>query len=99
MGKQTFILTLVPEPKVDCYFPRVEAERMANIICEAIEHKSCSFIGPVPFTITVARIDESADAAGVVHEYLEKNETPQVLEEQIQALLLSGDHEPENWSE
>jgi hypothetical protein len=71
MAKQTFILTLVAPPAFDCYFPRVEAERMANIIRDAIQHKSCSFIGPVPFTIVVERTDDAAEVAGEMPEYVE----------------------------
>ena len=92
MAKQTFILTLAAPPAFDCYFPRVEAERMANIIRDAIQYKSCSFIGPVPFTITVARIDESAEATGEMPQYVEERKSPHVLVEHDQALLVSGNH-------
>ena len=69
MLKQTFVVTLeIPSP-FDRYFPRVEAERMANIIRDGVEAKSVSFMGPTPFGIRVERIDEAASASGQMKEY------------------------------
>jgi len=69
MEKQLFVVTLEVPPAFGRYFPRVEAERMANIIRDAVRAKSCSFLGPVPFKITVERADEVASANGEMREY------------------------------
>jgi len=69
MEKQLFVVTLEVCPALRCYFPKVEAERMANIIRDAVRAKSCSFIGPVPFKITVEQADEVASASGEMREY------------------------------
>ena len=68
-------------PAFSCYFPKVEAERMANIIRDAVRAKSCSFMGPVPFKITVQRADETASASGEMREYVpgEFDEVPEEL--------------------
>lgn len=58
----------VPSP-VDRHFPRVEAERMANIIREGIEAKSVSLMGPVQFTLRVEQTDEGASVLGQMREY------------------------------
>jgi hypothetical protein len=42
---------------------------MANIIRDAVRAKSCSFVGPVPFKITVEQADEVASARGEMREY------------------------------
>lgn len=70
MRKQMFIVTLEVPSAFDCYFPRLEAERMANIIRDGVRGKSCSFIGPVPFKVSVARVDEAALASGKMREYI-----------------------------
>ena len=69
MQKQTFVVTLEIIPPFDQYSPRIEAERMANIIRHGVETKSCSFVGAVPFRITVARVGEIATARGKMQEY------------------------------
>ena len=69
MERQVLIVTLEVPPIVSQSFPRVEAERMANIIRDAVQAKSCSFMGPVPFKITVERVDEAASAFGEMREY------------------------------
>jgi hypothetical protein len=69
MKKQTFVVTLGIVPPFDQCFPRVEAERLAKIIRDAVEARSCSFIGSVPFSISVERVDEAALASGEVPEY------------------------------
>lgn len=80
MRKQMFIVTLEVPSAFDCYFPRLEAERMANIIRDGVRGKSCSFIGPVPFKVSVARVDEAASASGKMREYMPE-EFEQVSEE------------------
>jgi len=70
MQKQTFVVTLEVFPPFDGQFPRVEAGRMAGIIRDGIEAKSCSFIGAIPFNISVERVDEEATAAGQIQEDL-----------------------------
>jgi len=69
MKKQTFVVTLEILPPFDQCFPRIEAERLANIIRDGLEAKSCSFIGSIPFRISVERTDEAALASGKVREY------------------------------
>ena len=69
MQKQRFIVTLEILPPFDQCFPRIEAERMANIIRDSVEAQSCSFIGSVPFKIGVERTDEVALASGRMREY------------------------------
>ena len=59
MMKQTFVVTLEIPSHFDRYLPRVEAERMANIIRDGIEAKSVSFIGPTLFTIRVEQAEEA----------------------------------------
>ena len=78
MERQLFVVTLeVPPAFGGCFpIPRVEAERMANIIRDAVRAKSCSFMGPVPFKITVERVDEAASATGEMREY-----TPEEFDE------------------
>ena len=69
MEKQLFVVTLeVPLPFSN-RFPKVDAERMATIIRDAVQDKSCSFTGPVPFTITVERADAAALSRGEMREY------------------------------
>lgn len=87
MQKQMYVVTLEVGPDFDCYFPRVEAERMANIIRDAVRAKSCSFLGPVPFTITVARTDEVASASGEMREYV-PGEFDEVPEESVAGLTI-----------
>lgn len=81
MEKQLFVVTLEVPPAFSHYFPRVEAERMANIIRDAVRAKSCSFLGPVPFKITVERADETASASGEMRQYApeEFDEVPEEL--------------------
>ncbi len=79
MGRQLFVVTLEVPPAVSHCFPRVEAERMANIIRDAVQAKSCSFMGPVPFKITVERVDEAASASGEMREY-RAEEFPEIEE-------------------
>ncbi len=79
MERQLFVVTLEVPPAVSRCFPRVEAERMANIIREAVQAKSCSFMGPVPFKITVERVDEAASASGEMREY-RAEEFPEIEE-------------------
>ena len=81
MWRQMFVVTLEVPSAFDHYFPRIEAERMANIIRDAVRTKSCSFIGSVPFKITVARSDEVASAVGQTREYApgEFDEVPEEL--------------------
>jgi hypothetical protein len=69
MKKQTFVLTLEILAPFDQCFPRMEAERLANIIRDGVEAKSCSFVGSIPFRISVERTDEAALASGKVQEY------------------------------
>jgi hypothetical protein len=69
MEKQLFVVTLEVPPAFGHFFPRIEAERMANIIRDAVRAKSCSFVGPVPFKITVEQADEVASASGEMREY------------------------------
>jgi hypothetical protein len=69
MERQLFVVTLEVAPAFSRCFPKVEAERMANIIRDAVRAKSCSFIGPVPFKITVERVGEAASASGEMREY------------------------------
>ena len=71
MEKQTYVVTLEVPPDSGRYFPRVEAERMANIIRDAVRAKSCSFMGSVPFKVTVQRTDETASAGGEMRQYSE----------------------------
>jgi len=79
MLKQRFIVTLeIPSP-FDRYFPRVEAERMANIIRDGVEAKSVSFTGVTPFRIRVERTDEAASASGQMREY-SPEEFPEIEE-------------------
>ena len=49
MRKQMFIVTPEVLSAADCYFPRLEVERIAGIIRDGVGGKSRSFIGPVPF--------------------------------------------------
>ncbi len=81
MEKQTYVVTLEVSPAFGLHFPKVEAERMANIIRDAVRAKSCSFMGPVPFKITVQRVDETASASGEMREYVsgEFDEVPEEL--------------------
>lgn len=81
MEKQTYVVTLEVCPALSSYFPKVEAGRMADIIRDAVRAKSCSFIGPVPFKITVAKADEVASASGEMQEYVpeEFDEVPEGL--------------------
>lgn len=69
MRKQTFVVTLDVLAPFDRSFPRIEAERLAKIIRDGVEAKSCSFIGSIPFRISVERTDEAALASGKVREY------------------------------
>jgi len=87
MRKQMFIVTLEVLSSFDRYFPRLEAERMANIIRDGVRAKSCSFIGPVPFKVTVARIDETASASGETREYMPE-EFDEVSEESAANLTI-----------
>lgn len=80
MRKQTFVVTLETPPPFDQFFPQVEAERMATIIRDGFEAKTCSFMGPVPFGITVERVGETASASGQMREY-----SPQEFEEAEEA--------------
>ncbi len=81
MLKQTFTVTLeIPAP-FDQRFPRVEAERMANAIRDGVRAKSCSFAGPVPFTIRCEQDGEVALASGQMREY-----SPELFEESEQAI-------------
>lgn len=86
MSKQTFVVTLEVLPPFDRYFPKVEAERVAVILCEGVEAKSCSFLGEVPFTVYVERTEDTASASGKMREY-----TPEDFKE-VEALQehLSG---------
>lgn len=69
MKKQSYIVTLeVPAP-YDRRFPKIEVERMATIIRGGIMAKSCSFVGPVPFTIRCELAGDSATALGHLKEY------------------------------
>ena len=66
MPKLMFVVTLeIPTP-FDQSLPKVEAERMANIIRDSVEAKSVSFMGPIPFTLRVERTDEAASTSGQV---------------------------------
>jgi len=90
MEKQLFVVTLEAAPAFGRCFPKVEAERMANIIRDAVRAKSCSFIGPVPFKITVERVSEVASASGEMREYApeEFSELPEELT--VSSLLEPG---------
>jgi len=85
MGKQMFVVTLEVLSAFDRYFPRLEAERMANIIRDGVRAKSCSFIGPVPFKVTVAEIGGTASASGETREYI-PGEFDEVSEESAASL-------------
>jgi hypothetical protein len=91
MLRQTFVVTLeIPSP-LDRYFPRVEAERMANIIRDGVEAKSVSFLGSTPFKIRVKRTDEAASASGQMREYSPEEfeaaeEAPQELVKTLKAV-------------
>ena len=63
------MVTLDIVPAFDQCFPRIEAERLARIIRDGVEARSCSFIGSIPFRISVERTDEAALASGKVREY------------------------------
>lgn len=69
MRKQTFVVTLEALPPFDRYFPKVEAERLAAILCQGVEAKSCSFLGEVPFRVYVERTEDMASASGTMREY------------------------------
>jgi len=90
MERQLFVVTLEVVPAFGGCFPRVEAERMANIIRDAVRAKSCSFMGPVPFKITVERVDEVASAIGEMREY-----TPEEFDEVPEGLAVSSPLKPE----
>jgi hypothetical protein len=81
MERQLFVVALEVPPAFGRYFPRVEAERMAVIIRDGVRAKSCSFMGPVPFKITIERADEVASANGEMHEYVpgDFDESPEEL--------------------
>ena len=64
MLKQRFVVTLeIPTP-FDRYWPKLEAERIANIIRDGVKAKSGSFMGSIPFTLRVERTDEGASTYG-----------------------------------
>jgi len=66
MLKQTFVVTLeIPTP-FDRYLPKVEVERIANIIRDGVKAKSASFMGSIPFTLRVERTDEEALKCGQI---------------------------------
>ncbi len=69
MERQLFVVTLEVPSVVSHSFPRVEDERMADIIRDAVPAKSCSFMSLVPFKITVERVDEATSASGEMREY------------------------------
>lgn len=69
MKKQTLVVTLGILPTLDQCFPRIEAERLAKIIRDGVEARSCSFIGLIPSRISVERVDEVALASDEVPEY------------------------------
>jgi hypothetical protein len=48
MKKQTFVVTLDILSSFNQCSPRIEAERLANIIRDGVEAKSCSFMGSIP---------------------------------------------------
>ena len=66
MEKQRYVVTLEVSPGLDRFSPEVEAQRMANIIRDAVQTRSWSFKGLVPFKVTVANGDEVASASGKV---------------------------------
>jgi len=78
MKKQVYVVTLEVPPPFDRYFPEVEAERMADAIRDGVQAKSCSFMGPVLFKVTVAKADGVASANGEVPRYVpgESDEAP-----------------------
>jgi hypothetical protein len=90
MERQVYVVTLEVAPAFSRCFPKVEAERMANIIRDAVRAKSCSFIGPVPFKITVQPVGEAALASGEMREY-----TPEEFGELPEELTVSSASEPE----
>jgi hypothetical protein len=69
MERQLFVVTLEVPSVVSHSFPRVEDERMADIIRDAVQAKSCSFMSLVPFKITVERMDEATSVSGEMREY------------------------------
>ena len=69
MLKQTFVVALEIPCPFDRYFPRVEAQWMANMVRDGIEAKSVSFTGAVPFKIVVERVGEVSTASGQMREY------------------------------
>lgn len=77
---QTFLVILEVPADFDRYFPKVEAWRMADIIRDGFAAKSCSFLGPVPFTISCQRVEEPAWARGRMLEY-----SPEAFEEPEEA--------------
>jgi hypothetical protein len=80
-----FVVTLEVLSAFDRYFPRLEAERMANIIRDGVRAKSCSFIGLVPFKVTVAQIGETDSASGETRKYIPE-ECDEVSEESAASL-------------
>jgi len=88
MQKQTFVVTLEVPSDFEGHFPRIEAKRMADIIRDGVEAKSCSFVGVIPFKISVERVDEEATVAGQIREELieELEETEEALQTSIKAL-------------
>lgn len=90
--KQTFIVTLEVDGSIE-HFPRVEAERMANIIRDGVAAKSCSFLGPVSFDIICQRGDESATASGEMRQY-----SPEEFEQPDPALGEAAEIYPHNIS-
>lgn len=93
MLRQTFVVTLeIPSP-FERYFPRVEAQWMANMVRDGIEAKSVSFTGAVSFRIVVEKVAEASSAAGQIREYsaaeFEKlNEVPHELARTSKAVLV-----------
>ena len=73
MSTQTFVVTLELPSPFDRYFPRLEAERMADIIREGFEARSVSLMGPVQFTLRVERAAEAASVSGHMREYSPKD--------------------------
>ncbi len=91
MQKQTFVVTLEVPAAFEWHFPRVEASRMADIIRDGVEAKSCSFVGAIPFKISVERVNEAAIADGRIPEDMseELEETEEMIKASIKSLDVS----------
>ena len=70
MEKQLFIVTLEVPPPFSSNFPKMDAERMTNIIRDAMRARTWSFNGWVPFKITVTKDGKEVSASGEIPEHV-----------------------------